>query len=359
MKKGTTIAELVCSSCKVFPKKEVIENLVELGKQNESDDQVTKSVLEYQDHEGFNSLISMFEMASKYRNRNNNQRLSEPMIRNIEASCLYMIQLAKLSNLKLEKVLNYTTKTGQTLFCAASNHSERIPKLLLDAEANDILERELKDKWEEETYETIRSNPNYFGFASKYLYLSANFKEFSSSAEVLTLVKLAKLDLKNGTTIPQLVFSCCWWFPKKEAIESLIEVGKHNEEKEEIIESVFDYQDQTGSNCLISIFDMASYYSNEHNALYPSGPMLCEIEESCLYMIELARSSNLELEKILNQTTKNGDTLFFTASVYSEKITKRLLVEPVQVNSITDTFVTPFFRVRLKVWFLNITSVLV
>ena len=87
--------------------------------------------------------------------------------------------------------------------------------------------------------------------------------------------------------------------------------------------------------------------------------MLRDIEESCLYMIELARSSNLELEKILNQTTKNGDTLFFTASVYSEKITKRLLVEPVQVNSITDTFVTPFFRVRLKVWFLNITSVLV
>ena len=98
---------------------------------------------------------------------------------------------------------------------------------------------------------------------------------------------------------------------------------------------------------------MANENKLQNNFKYPSGPMLRDMEASCLYMIELAKSSNLDLEKILNHTTKTGDILFTAASVFSEKITKRLLLEPVRVNSITDIFLTPFFRVRLKSHFLN------
>ena len=103
---------------------------------------------------------------------------------------------------------------------------------------------------------------------------------------------------------------------------------------------------------------MSTVYRIENNYKYPSGPMLLDIEESCLYMIEVAKSS--DWEKTLNHTTKTGETLFFTASIYSEKVTNRLLQEPMlQVNSITEKFMTPFLNVRLKVYFLKLTSSLV
>ena len=112
-----------------------------------------------------------------------------------------------------------------------------------------------------------------------------------------------------------------------------------------------DYYFRNGFNCLTTIFHMASWYRIKNNGEYPSGPMLVDIEESCLYLIQLAKSVKLDLDKVLNHTTKNGDTLFFAASIYSEKITTQLLRENVQVNSITDIFLTPFFRVRLKIDF--------
>ena len=220
----------------------------------------------------------------------------------------------------------------------------------IDAEANEILKQELKEKWIEKTYDDIRLDPYSYGFASTYLCLSANYKEFSSSAEISTLIKLAKLDLEKGTTICELVFSCCKWIPKKAAIQSMIELGIQNENEKKVVESVLEFQDHHASSCLTIIFDMASQRYND-DFQYPSAPMLRYIEESCLYMIELARSSNLDLEKILNHTTRTGDTLFFNASIFSEEITKRLLLEPVRLNSINHTFGTAFFRVRLEVCF--------
>ena len=74
--------------------------------------------------------------------------------------------------------------------------------------------------------------------------------------------------------------------------------------------------------------------------------MLRDIEESVAYLIDLAKKFDLNLKKILNQTTKHEATLFFQASAFSEKITKRLIKEQVKVNSINDKFMTPFFMVR-------------
>ena len=80
--------------------------------------------------------------------------------------------------------------------------------------------------------------------------------------------------------------------------------------------------------------------------------MLRETEESCLYLIQLAKKFNLDLDKILNHTTNDGTTLFFNASMFSEEITKFLLDQNVKVNSIDHKFSTPSFRVRLKLVFL-------
>ena len=243
---------------------------------------------------------------------------------------------------------------NQISLCSSSKERpSRFSVNLIDSKANETLKRKLKENWEEKTYQDIRSDPNLNGFTSEYLFKSANYKEFSSSADLSTLVNLAKMDLKKGTTIPELVFSCCQWFPNKQAIKSLIEVGKQYEDEKKVVESVFEYQHREGFNSMIIMFQMASQNRHENNDKYPSGPMLRDIEDSCLYMIELAKSSNLDLERILNHTTKTGRTLFDRASTYSERITKRLLQEPVRVNSITDKFVTPFFRVRFKFCFLK------
>ena len=179
----------------------------------------------------------------------------------------------------------------------------------------------------------------------KYLEESVNYKEFSSSADISKMLELAELDLKRGTSIGELVYHCCRCFPIKEALEKLMEVAKRTESERNVVESVFDYEDQEGYNCIIALFTMAIWYRNK-NKKYPSGPMLREIEESVAYLIDLAKKFGLDLKKIINHTTKSGVTLFFQASAVSEKITKRLIEEEVKVNSIDDTFLTPFFRVR-------------
>ena len=147
-----------------------------------------------------------------------------------------------------------------------------------------------------------------------------------------------------------MVFSCCQFCPNKAAIESLIKLAKKEESEEKVVERILEFENHEGFNCLDIIFDMGKKYRNKTDD-YLSGPLLVEIEESCQYLVQLAKFANLDLDRILNHTTKRGDTLFSDASIYSEKITKELLMETndqgmkiVNVNSIDDLFVTPFFN---------------
>ena len=74
----------------------------------------------------------------------------------------------------------------------------------IDKEANEILERELKDIWGGWTYELLRS-VGFYGYTDWYLAPSANYEEFSSSAKIEVMLELAKLDQQKGTTIPELI----------------------------------------------------------------------------------------------------------------------------------------------------------
>ena len=183
----------------------------------------------------------------------------------------------------------------------------------------------------------------------EYLESSANFAEFSSSVEIPELERVTKLDLANGITIAELVFWCCFFFPKKEALRKLIGLGKQIQTEDIVIKRIFEFQHQNGFSCLMCLFQMATVYryGNKNKLSSPSGLMMCEIEESCLFLIGLAESANLDLNKILNHTTKNGLTLFYYASLYSERVTKHLLERAVKVNSISDSFLKPCFTVRL------------
>ena len=139
------------------------------------------------------------------------------------------------------------------------------------------------------------------------------------------------------------------FFPKKEALAKLIELGKQNETGEKLAKSVLEFQDHEGFTCPIIVFNLATVCRNRTDE-YLSGRKLRDIEESCEFLIDLAKCFKLDLNKILNMTTKSGNTLFSRASMYSETVTRRLLEENVLVNSVNQTFGTPFFRVSNLHW---------
>ena len=97
----------------------------------------------------------------------------------------------------------------------------------IDKEANEILKPELKDKWDGRSYTELRSL-GWYGYAQLYLVELANFERFSSSVKIEVMLKLAALDLRKGTKYPELVFMSCWYFPKKEALEKLVELAKQS-----------------------------------------------------------------------------------------------------------------------------------
>ena len=134
----------------------------------------------------------------------------------------------------------------------------------------------------------------------KYLEESANKKQFSSSAEISKVLEFAKNDLKKETLIGELVYHCCRRFPKKRALEKLMELAKRTESERKVVKSVFDYEDQDGQSCLISLFEMTAGYRVKNNGKFPSGPMLPDIEESVEYLIDLAKKFDPNLKKILN-----------------------------------------------------------
>ena len=242
----------------------------------------------------------------------------------------------------------------------SENSNQEIELDVIDAEALEILNFELKDTWGdfEETYEQIRrAYANFYGFTSVYLYFTC-FREFSSSPKISALLKLAEVDLKKGTSIGELVYTCCQYCPNREAIRSLIGLGHQRES--EVVSRVFEFEQQDGSNCLIALFNVANFFVNMRDTAPKSvlqtykhrwdqtPAFLADIEESIVFLIRLARSANLDLDKILNHPTATGETLFHSAALYSQKIAKYLLKENVQINSITDKFVTPTFQVRFE-----------
>ena len=127
------------------------------------------------------------------------------------------------------------------------------------AEASYILDEQLKVKWAGQTYEDLRTNPARYGFACEYLRCTIYPNEFSSTADIPTLLKLAKLDLQKTTTIPELVLTCCQFFPIKEALEKLVELGMQSETAEKVAQSILEFQNHEGLTCLTEIFNLAAH----------------------------------------------------------------------------------------------------
>ena len=91
---------------------------------------------------------------------------------------------------------------------------------------------------------------------------------------------------------------------------------------------------------------MMTRYMNR--VAYPdsSMPMFTEIESTVRYLLKLAEDNNLDMDKIINWTGNDGDTLFSNAACYSESLVSELLkTNFVVVTTVDNLFTIPSFRV--------------
>ena len=148
-----------------------------------------------------------------------------------------------------------------------------------------------------------------------------------------------------------MVFWCCSFYPYQKVIEELIKLGDTND-MEQLVQSILSFE-YKGSNCLFAALEMMQRYSSETDCNKKSDSsignyiMFNEIESLFIYMLQLAERNNLDMDRVINKTEENGQSLFDIASLYSEKVSLELITRNVKVNKIDNEFGTPLFRVRL------------
>ena len=81
---------------------------------------------------------------------------------------------------------------------------------------------------------------------------------------------------------------------------------------------------------------------NQNNLIFRDS---FQIEAMVEYLIQLGDQHKLNLAQILNHKAKNGTTLFYMASSYSEKVAKILIQRNIRVNTVDQKFMTPEFKV--------------
>ena len=91
------------------------------------------SIFAHQDQDGYNCLISVFDLMTQYFIRNNKNRpsASTGLFTEIEATVEYLIQLGDKHNLNMTQILNHKIKKGLTLFYKAAFYSEKVAKILI------------------------------------------------------------------------------------------------------------------------------------------------------------------------------------------------------------------------------------
>ena len=113
-----------------------------------------------------------------------------------------------------------------------------------------------------------------------------------------------------------------------------------------LAKSIFNHSSKVGSNYLLALFEMMSWYKIKTGKFPDSNlPMFHEIEATSLYLIKMAEDNKLNMKLILNWTGNNGLTLFSKAALYSESLATELLKRNVVVKTLDNLFQIPAFRV--------------
>ena len=119
---------------------------------------------------------------------------------------------------------------------------------------------------EEKSYNQLR-NSKFTGFTDFYLDKKKKVATLSTDANLDTLLDFARLDITLGTTIAELVYSCCHWAPIKSWLETVINLDTVTP-RDDLIEQVLTYKNDSGRNCLMAAFEMPTRYWND-TTTYP------------------------------------------------------------------------------------------
>ena len=218
-------------------------------------------------------------------------------------------------------------------------------KALVEAKA--LLKQELGKN---RTYEQLR-NLKYNGYADYYLQQKKEHETLTTKADLNTMIQFARFDYTLGATIAEMIFDCCKHAPKKEFVENILALDKTTD-KATLVTSLFDYKSKNGANCLIVSFAMPIWYRNKTGAAPDATTgLMPEINKTIRYLIKLGDDHKVDMARVLNQTTKTGQTLFMGASSFSEEVASDLLRRRcVDVNTVNNIFMTPSFKVsKLRV----------
>ena len=213
------------------------------------------------------------------------------------------------------------------------------------ATAEDKAKKLTKDLISEEFSYAQSRSWGHVGFSSFYLFKTKKAETMTTTAQLTFLMTLAACDLTLGTSMAELVFNCCKHAPVKAFVVALMTLAT-TKNKARLIEDIFDYRSKNGSNCLMITFDMAAGCRHKNNKCPdPKNPMMIEIEETVLCLIQLGEQHGVDMDAVLNAVPMSGSTLFHRATLYSERVARLLLTKNVRVNAVDGLFQTVTFRV--------------
>ena len=196
---------------------------------------------------------------------------------------------------------------------------------------------------------TSKQSELKFGYTATYLKFS--YDEGKSLADLSELTKLVIMDLQEGETLAELLYTCCKYFPKKLAIEKILKIGTielSTNQIKKLAEELLSCQSKDGLNCFSALFQSANHftaskaYASNQEALVI---LVRHIENSFHFLMKWGKQNDVDMCKVLNSPSKEGSTFLSWALRFSSSITKSILDLGVKVNSIDIRFVTPFMKV--------------
>lgn len=217
-----------------------------------------------------------------------------------------------------------------------------------DQRAKDLLRSELGGGFGDVDYDWLITE-GLSGYTHLYLSATVNRDLCSTQARGEVIKELAQCDLEKGTQLNKIVFECCALAPMKEIIEEVIanafSMTEYDEPSGKMIAEILECKNENGINCLMNCFELLIHYANTGNDPKETA-MKKAVEETIQFLLEIGRDNGVEMTRVINHTTEDGQTLIQQSTGLSLKVSSILMAMNVRTNTIDGTFQTVNFKVK-------------
>ena len=192
--------------------------------------------------------------------------------------------------------------------------------------------KRIKDQLESEI-SMYESDGKMGGFSTQYLNRKWDDFKMRSTAKTEIFEQLLEIDIKNGADISRILFYVC--------SSGNFELLKLKIWNEQVIK--FEYRSSLGASIFQALFEQHRKMSLGTKDI---DILTMQVNDGFDNLIEIAelQLGTRALNMILQKPSQTGQTLFQSASLYSEYITRNLLNRPIKIDFINTSFETPNFR---------------